>query len=424
MMKGLPFRRTLSLAASVLTLAGAASYSRRESGLAFRNMARIYNAALALEGYFVDNGRYPSLDSPRAFRSICGPYFPADPLGENGAPSTSVQISADGMHYRISSAAFDESRAGDDLSFADGAFVKWPGSEAAGGRQPGNGVDPATQRALLDHGRANKTMLLIRMLATGMEAYAIDHNQYPATGNRDEFERMLSPTYLAEVPATDSWGTELSVTVSRVGYRIVSAGSDRTFDRKAATGGPDCQTFSEDAIYENGAFLRSWSSLLREDGDGAAESEYVDYEDARVRFEAYRNRMLTENRDGLRAERTMSFMRRVGRAIEICPHRSMLAARIGDRKSFMEALSTCSSWTSRELQPADSWQTPWRIVLNRDGAGYRVVSAGADRTFDEKTWSRASVSSDPREDLVYENGSFVKAFRSAGQAVKAVKGRP
>jgi hypothetical protein len=91
-MNGLSSRRRQFLAAIVFALAGAAPYTRRESGLAFRNMARIYTAALALEGYLVDNGRYPSLDSPQAFRAVCGPYFPSDPSGENWSPSVSVQV--------------------------------------------------------------------------------------------------------------------------------------------------------------------------------------------------------------------------------------------------------------------------------------------------------------------------------------------
>jgi type II secretory pathway pseudopilin PulG len=414
MLKRLPFRIAVLLGALAFALVGATAYSRRESGLALRSMARIYMAALALEGYFVDYGRYPFLDSPQAFRALCGPYFPTDTLAENWSSSVSVQVTSDGKHYRVSGAAFEEKPDRDDFAFADGKFVKWPGSKG-GGPSPGIGVDSATQQTLLDRGRAHKTMHLMRLLAVGMEAYAVDYNHYPATGNRDEFGRMLSPAYLREVLTADSWGTELLITVSQDGYRIVSAGSDRAFDRKRGLGGPDCRTFSDDAIYENGVFLRSWSSLLQEDGDDAGEWDLVDYEDARARFEAYRSRMQADNLDSLRAERTMSFMRRVGRAIEICPHRSGLTARIGDMKGFIEALS---SWANLELQAMDSWQTPWRIVLDQKGAGYRVISAGADRRFDEKEWSKPSVSSDPREDLVYENGHFARSFRLPGQAAK------
>jgi len=68
----------------------------------------------------------------------------------------------------------------------------------------------------------------------------------------------------------------------------------------------------------------------------------------------------------------------------------------------------------RELGTTDAWGTPIRYVRSEDGATYRLISAGADMEFDHGDWDPAPTrtrdmeSLDPDEDIVHENGRFVR----------------
>src|SRR5678816_4559850 len=73
----------------------------------------------------------------------------------------------------------------------------------------------------VQRGKQKRTMSDMRALATSVEAYAVDNNQYPAaacatglwttadvTLGTNSFSN-LSPTYIAHVPKIDGWGTFL-----------------------------------------------------------------------------------------------------------------------------------------------------------------------------------------------------------------------
>lgn len=77
-----------------------------------------------------------------------------------------------------------------------------------------------------------RTAAEMRSIATAAEAYATDHNRYPAARDLTELNQFLTPTYLRRLPETDAWGTPflyLSTSDGRQ-YRIVSAGADRKID--------------------------------------------------------------------------------------------------------------------------------------------------------------------------------------------------
>jgi hypothetical protein len=49
---------------------------------------------------------------------------------------------------------------------------------------------------------------------------------------------------------------------------------------------------------------------------------------------------------------------------------------------------------------ADAWDTPYRYVVSADGARYWLVSAGSDKTFEERTWTTPAFLSDSARDSV------------------------
>ena len=109
-----------------------------------------------------------------------------------------------------------------------------------------------------------KTAEQIRILATAMEAYAVDNNAYPA-GTLDDLEKALSPTYVEKMPRLDAWETPLRVETSkdRMNYRITSAGSDKGFEARGPVGCPadkekalDLADDRRDLVYYNGEFVQ------------------------------------------------------------------------------------------------------------------------------------------------------------------------
>lgn len=59
---------------------------------------------------------------------------------------------------------------------------------------------------------------------------------------------------------------------------------------------------------------------------------------------------------------------------------------------------------------ADSWGTPLRI--STEGTTYRIVSAGADRKFDEKSWTETTQFTGVDGDLVLTNGRMSRSNRN------------
>jgi type II secretory pathway pseudopilin PulG len=112
-----------------------------------------------------------------------------------------------------------------------------------------------------------RTMADIRSIATAVEAYQVDYDQYPPAKTFDELSRMISPTYIRQVPAEDAWGhkwwyscwsTKGAATCDS--YGIASAGKDGKFERSSISSyTPDDKTQSSDCdiVYSNGSFIRS-----------------------------------------------------------------------------------------------------------------------------------------------------------------------
>ena len=119
----------------------------------------------------------------------------------------------------------------------------------------------------VQRGKQKRTMSDMRALATAIEAYAVDNNQYPAaacaaglyttlsvTLATNSFSN-LSPTYIAQAPKIDGWGTFLQygVNVANDTYVIASGGRNKTI--VAAVCGTTTN-FNDDIYYANGTFIQ------------------------------------------------------------------------------------------------------------------------------------------------------------------------
>jgi type II secretion system protein G len=122
----------------------------------------------------------------------------------------------------------------------------------------------------LQRGKQKRTMADIRNLATAIESYNVDNNNYPdatacpaglpsgAAVATTSFT-LLKPTYIALPPTTDGWGAALNYGVDGVHqqYIVASGGRDKTITLNPPTGSA-CGTttdFNSDIVYSNGVFL-------------------------------------------------------------------------------------------------------------------------------------------------------------------------
>ncbi len=120
----------------------------------------------------------------------------------------------------------------------------------------------------VQRGKQKRTMADMRTLATSIEAYAVDNNNYPSgtcaaglftnnpTVTDDSSFTALTPTYIANAPKTDGWGHHLYYKTSSPGdaYNIASGGRDGSVPTN-----PKCGTttdFNDDIWYSNGTFIQ------------------------------------------------------------------------------------------------------------------------------------------------------------------------
>ena len=118
----------------------------------------------------------------------------------------------------------------------------------------------------VQRGKQKRTMSDMRALATAIEAYAVDNNVYPAatacatgvftttsvTLTSSSFSN-LSPTYIAQAPRLDGWGTFYAYGSTPSNYVVASGGRDKTIS--AAICGTTTN-FNDDIYYSNGTFIQ------------------------------------------------------------------------------------------------------------------------------------------------------------------------
>lgn len=156
----------------------------------------------------------------------------------------------------------------------------------------------------------------------------------------------------------DPWGTPYRIE----GTRVVSAGSDRTFEEGPL---PNEQfTGTEgDAVIAGGAMVRSNRIWLAERAGGEESAAALEY---------------------LQRQEVLQ-----------------MTWRNPEARYLMLARTTVEMLRAGETK--DAWGNPFRVE------GTRIISAGADGVFDPMSWSRPP-KLDAAEDIVFENGEVVRMF--------------
>jgi TonB family protein len=195
-----------------------------------------------------------------------------------------------------------------------------------------------------------------------------------------ELRRTLAHTLPLQVPS-DPWGTPYRISESPVGYRIVSAGSDKKFDDSVALTRQQFTGLEGDVVFEDGKLTRSNRNWL-----------YTHAQSAGLAATALEELNQTE----------MDFV-----MMRVPIMRALIGA-----KATVNTMQAAGTFVQEKhaAPPAelanDAWGTPMRVTIGEDGS-YRIISAGADRTFDETSWTRVAAP-DFAEDFIFENGKLTR----------------
>ena len=119
----------------------------------------------------------------------------------------------------------------------------------------------------VQRGKQKRTMADMKALAVAIEAYHVDNSMYPAAAcasglftspgaflAEDSFTN-LTPTYIAQPPVRDGWGTFLR-------YKVDAAGVNynvRSLGRNGVANAIVCGTttnFNQDILFSDGVFLQ------------------------------------------------------------------------------------------------------------------------------------------------------------------------
>ena len=116
----------------------------------------------------------------------------------------------------------------------------------------------ATQRS-----KQKRTMADVRTVATAVEAYATDKNQYPPGSSAADLSSALVPTYIQQVPALDGWANPIKYECWPEGacanYALGRGGADKVFERESLQEYvPETKTtnFNNDIVFRNGTFVQ------------------------------------------------------------------------------------------------------------------------------------------------------------------------
>lgn len=106
-----------------------------------------------------------------------------------------------------------------------------------------------------------RTMSDLRTLAVAVEARATDTEDYPKVMTLEELEKLITPTYIRDMPEADSWGTPYLYVSDGISYRFVSAGADKRFEWTARQLDPTAQprameSLDADIIFQDGQFIQ------------------------------------------------------------------------------------------------------------------------------------------------------------------------
>lgn len=205
-------------------------------------------------------------------------------------------------------------------------------------------------------------------------------------------------------PILDPWGTAYRVEINGEAFRIIGAGSDCRFEPESWTTPGQYADLAIDVVADDDDITRSnhlWLNGLVPD---------------RFQYLHAVDEALAAN-PGKPLDLVLTTPRLAGGYLAMVQDQAMLlgpkSLGILQAERTWTAMRQLAAQLDADLQapsrPEDEWGTPLRVELDPAG-GYRIISAGADRTFEPRSWA-LPMTADLADDQVYAGGKgFVRKF--------------
>lgn len=244
----------------------------------------------------------------------------------------------------------------------------------------------------------------MRQLGAAMDYQRVVHGSYKVGSNEAENATLLAVD-LAQL--RDPWGTPYRIELTDKSYRIAGAGNDKAFQESSWATRAETASLGADCVLVGGAFVRSnraWlASLLTDDqkGEPALATAFP-------RGDVYRLATTPGSAwSWLRVNEILGQAMVQGDPYIV----GVVRERITQDK--MKALArqfveTGGGRGARAQRVLDEWGTPLAVATAGGGQHLRVISAGADKAFDETSWSRP-ITPSPNDDLVIDGTTWTRA---------------
>jgi len=257
--------------------------------------------------------------------------------------------------------------------------------------------DDALTRGLLN-------LATMRQLAAALDYQHVVHGAYQLGNSAAETATLLG---VDPAQLRDPWGTPYRIDLTAGGYRIAGAGSDRAFDESSWATRAETTTLAADCVIAGGAFVRSnrgWlGSLVTE-----AQKNEQNLGTAFPRGDVYRIATTPGSAWAwLRINEIVgdAMVREDPYVVGVMRERITMAKIKALAEQFLEARGARNV---RGARVVDEWGTPLAVTyVDGGGQHFRIASAGADKAFDQASWSRP-ITPSPNDDLVIEDGSWTR----------------
>ncbi|HEY6139872.1 MAG TPA: hypothetical protein VI670_19110 [Thermoanaerobaculia bacterium] len=263
--------------------------------------------------------------------------------------------------------------------------------------------DDSLQQGLLN-------LATMQQLATAMEYQKLTQGTYRVGAADSETAGILAVDIHQ---LRDPWGTPYRIEVDpKFGYRIAGAGSDKTFEESTWAAKADTTSLAADCVIVAGAFVRTNRSWLAGFVSEAQKSEQS-LPTAFLRGDVYREINTVSNAWAwLRInEIEAEALKKDPKFADIVRERITQDRVRALSERFLKARVVSRSVRAARIpRVLDEWGTALEVsFVDPEGQHFRIISAGADKTFNRDSWAKP-ITGSFEEDIVYDDNAWTRVL--------------
>jgi hypothetical protein len=255
-----------------------------------------------------------------------------------------------------------------------------------------------------------RNLATMQQLANAMEYQKLTQGTYRVGAADSETAGILAVDINQ---LRDPWGTPYRIEVDpKFGYRIAGAGSDKTFEESTWPAKADTASLAADCVIVAGAFVRTNRTWLAGVVTEAQKSEQS-LATAFPRGDVYRVVNTISNAWAwLRInEIEADTLKRDPKFADIVRERITQDRVRALSERFLKARVVSKSVRAARIpRVLDEWGTALEVsFVDPEGQHFRIISAGADKTFNRDSWSKP-ITGSFEEDLVYDDNAWTRVL--------------